>query len=303
MIIFVVGDEKRRYHLHRKLVQSATLCFNIAPPSIAEIDPDLRMLLDEDTEIFDEFVAWLYNRDRSWNVEERFVDLVKLVKIYVFALMWHIDPLKSAIMKALVKILDIDFDAFFATIETVFEEANNPYRYRITQVLDAVSRELVSFKRIGVDKLLDMYALSIKWGCNRLKNIIMDTLQDTLVAEAQLLTLDQIKKVFENLPSSPNERLRRFCVALYHHQRFSDEGQLSIQDASDYYVECDNFILDYMEFEQEVMFCKISDSYTVGDDPRDRKLGSFPQCYFHVHDSEKNEKCHMTSDKQVTFAV
>jgi hypothetical protein len=300
MIIFSVGAEGKRYCVHRTVVQSATMAFNVAPSSTAEIHPDIRILFAENTEVFDEFVSWLYTRNLTSQVDGS-VDLVKLIRLYMFALMWRVEALKDTTMKALMGVLNVDFDAFFATVEKVFKE-DEPYRNRIAQVLDTISQELISLKDPSIDKLLSMYASSTKWRCNRLKNMIMDTLQDTLLTQSQMLTVDQVRKVFEVIQPSADERIRTFCVALYHHQRFSNEHLLPFENAIKYLVEAEDFIVDYMHFEQEVMFCRISSSYEVGDDPRDRKYGSFPHCYFHVHDPEKNEKCHLPSDKRVTFA-
>lgn len=184
MIIFVVGEAMKRYHLHRKLVQSATMVFNITPSSTADVDPDIRMMLHENEEIFEEFVAWLYTRNLTSQLSDGSVDLIKLIRIYIFALMWHVCALKDAAMQALMATLNTDFDAFFATIEKVFEEADDPYRHRIAQVLDAVSKQLLSVKDLSTEKLLSLYTSSIKWRCNRLKNVIMDTLQDTLLTQS-----------------------------------------------------------------------------------------------------------------------
>ena len=300
MIIFSVGAERKLYCIHRRVVQSATMSFNVAPPSIAEIDPDVRILSAESTEIFNEFVSWLYSRKLSLQVEDS-ADLVKLIRISNFALIWRVEALQDTIMAALMEALKADSETLFATIEKLFEEGEL-YRQCIAQLLDAFSLNLILLQDLSIDKLLSIYASSTKWHCNRFKNMIMDTIQDTLLGHSQMLTLDQVRKVFDDVQPSADERIRTFCVALYHHQRFSHDYLLPFEEAILFMAEAQDFIVDYMHFEEEVMFCRISSSYEVGDDPRDRKHGAFPQCYFHIHDSDKNEKCHLPSGKQVTFA-
>lgn len=272
------------------------------------------MLNDESTEVFDVFVSWLYDRTRALKVPEGF-DLVKFVKTYLFAVTYHISGFKRTVVKNLLVLLtteEVEVDVLFSTVEQIFAKSVKQNRYEISRPFYTISDDLLACEDIGSSNLLSLYAFAVRRSSNRLKNLAMDMLQDTLMKTSELLTPDQVEWVFENIdhpihspnePKQPNERMRRFCVALIHFQRFSDDekvAKLSPQDALNYYFcACDDFIRDYLDFEQEVMLSKISDVFEAGDDPRERTRGSFPSCYFHVH--EENEQCH-GSDQRVAFA-
>jgi hypothetical protein len=292
MIIFVVGEEKRPYSLQRSVVQSVSFAFEASLQN-TNINAGVCMLPTETVEVFDEFAAWLSDRNRTWGSLKPF-EYLKMVKFYVFALVYHIDDLKPPIKKALIEALGGPFEIFFIRIEKALMKADVSRKDCTAQVLDTVACELLfRMKNNDVDDLIQIYALADSWECTRFRNRVMDDLRDTLYSKDEVLTLPQVIRIFTNAPDLNKGGIRRFCVALLSYQRFSHNIRLSNEEALKYFADVKGFTLEHLEFEKDAVFRKFSDDYNYWDDPRDRRSGNFPRCYFHVHDNKnENEKCH-----------
>lgn len=73
-------------------------------------------------------------------------------------------------------------------------------------------------KDFDIDNLISLYIFSDKIQNVALKDYAMDILQNTMKEGSQDLNLDQIKRIFKDLPDSPTAPLRRFAAAMLYYE-------------------------------------------------------------------------------------
>ena len=150
-------------------------------------------------------------------------------------------------------------------------------------------------KQQEVIDLVDLYIFADKYRCQHsLKNLVMDSIQDKMLANDTIFVDQMVKHIFSNTTSDHEAPIRQYAVAVitFVLQTSYDDSQVdllhqALLDVSDLQLAC-------LQYQRQVFWkatgqCKCwGVPEDITSDPRKRHDAvnrPFGACYFHAHDT------------------
>ncbi|KAH6691177.1 hypothetical protein BKA61DRAFT_663270 [Leptodontidium sp. MPI-SDFR-AT-0119] len=143
-----------------------------------------------------------------------------------------------------------------------------------------------------VSELVGLYIFADRYRCaNRLKNNVMDALQDKMATQRQLhLSQETMERIFDSTTSTKEAPIRKFCAALMTFALFKSET-VTTESLQDIQVNIPELHLACLNYQREVSHCKsYGTPMDIESDPRKRggdNRRGFGECYFHIHTTER----------------
>ncbi|KAG4430133.1 hypothetical protein IFR05_014389 [Cadophora sp. M221] len=143
------------------------------------------------------------------------------------------------------------------------------------------------------NELVGLYIFADRYRCaNRLKNNVMDALQDKMATQGDPhLSQETMKRIFDNTPSAKEAPIRTFCAAIMTFILFRSES-LTSESLQEVLVNIPDLHLACLNHQREVSHCKCYGTpMDIECDPRKRGgdvRRGFGECYFHIHTVERS---------------
>jgi len=150
--------------------------------------------------------------------------------------------------------------------------------------------------RGNVQQLIDLYIFADKCQVEKLKNVTMDKIQDTLRHHKEAIPIDAMLHIFENTFDSSTAPLRSFCAALLSNCILRPEKwhKANPHFAEEAFSTIPELLAEFVAFQRKMS----TKWFDLKEDPRHRHLhdenGNSRICDFHSHpdgetcDSEPN---------------
>jgi len=297
MVIITIGVEenKTRFYVHQNLLNSVTKSFAANSDHVNSGLKNEMKRIDfpkMDAKVFKMFLSWLYNNDRAQNMKTHSMN--SLVLLYALSISVECDTLKSDTLHTILGLMNKYPNTFVETIDQLLRDylVWDAATLGFHTLLDETS-ELTNIELGDIGSLLQLYVRTVKWGNEKWQNRVMDSIQDMLDAQNEVLDFDQIEFVFvgTKYTSMSDDKLRKFCAAMVYFRKNCGEGPLNTEKRlkaevmERFLTKIDGFMAEYLKFEDEHM---TEFPFEPPRDPRSRE-SELDNCYFHFH--EKSDIC------------
>lgn len=250
-------------------------------------------LMDVDTEVLDEFVCWLYSPRRSFQLVG-LDNLRLLLDVYQFACAYSISDLKINCYHAMAKHHDIIGD-----LERLFDNGTQPQRALISDALTGGLRFNISLSMeitpdVTRQIIVNIYMFGLKLSHPLLRNMMMDYLQDIMLAEDSVFSLEEVEDIFSRtsaIACQDQPLIKFFCVALIRYQLTDDRCPAYhrlTDDMVQQYLQIPGVSKWYDSLENDFLQCRATEDPEECWDPRNNDL--WEDCMWHTH--ALDDECH-----------
>ncbi|RDL29923.1 uncharacterized protein BP5553_10550 [Venustampulla echinocandica] len=275
-VTLTVGPHGKQRTAHLKLLSDAIKGAKAA-------DLPLKFV-EEDPEVFDDFLAWLYNPQRNHKVNSD-GEWTNLLKLYAFGVKWGCEELNKSIAQILFcQCIPSDSNAplgliaILAKIEYL-RHLNDYAQQCYTQMLRDFSRYFTNKSITVLDRLIEVYFGAMEAKCYIVQNKVISSIKNKLSDSDEWLRMDQMKEIFDKTQNFKPTPLRLFCVAQTWYRRYAmrDPGCMRLdaesvqqfqgidnEECGIIFHEITGFMEEWMDFQQLVNH----NSITEYEDPR-----------------------------------